>query len=163
MDPRLLRYYNQELQYLRELGGEFAEEFPKVAARLGMSGIEVADPYVERLLGGGGVLGGGVGVLRGARAAEARCRAAALHAVADRDRLPALSCADALDAGRAAETGTERLDSGERGHGAARHLPPGAARQGRPDRVRIPHRPGRHALAAGARRRELLLVCARPG
>lgn len=52
MDPRLLQYYNQELLYLRELGGEFAEEFPKIAARLGMSGIEVADPYVERLLEG---------------------------------------------------------------------------------------------------------------
>ena len=34
MDPRLLRYYNQELRYLRELGGEFAREFPKIAARL---------------------------------------------------------------------------------------------------------------------------------
>jgi len=56
MDPRLLHYYNQELQYLRELGGEFAEEFPKVAARLGMTGIEVADPYVERLLEGVGFL-----------------------------------------------------------------------------------------------------------
>jgi type VI secretion system protein ImpG len=56
MDPRLLQYYNQELQYLREMGGEFAEEFPKVAARLGMSGIEVADPYVERLLEGVGFL-----------------------------------------------------------------------------------------------------------
>jgi len=50
MDPRLLRYYNQELRYLRELGGEFAREFPKIAARLGMDGLEVADPYVERLL-----------------------------------------------------------------------------------------------------------------
>jgi type VI secretion system protein ImpG len=56
MDPRLLYYYNQELQYLRELGSEFAEEFPKVAARLGMSGLEVADPYVERLLEGVGFL-----------------------------------------------------------------------------------------------------------
>ena len=52
MDPRLLRYYNQELRYLREMGGEFAREFPKVAGRLGMEGMEVADPYVERLLEG---------------------------------------------------------------------------------------------------------------
>ena len=36
MDPRLLRYYNQELRYLREMGGEFAREFPKIASRLGM-------------------------------------------------------------------------------------------------------------------------------
>jgi type VI secretion system protein ImpG len=52
MDPRLLRYYNQELRYLREMGGEFAREFPKIAGRLGMEGMEVADPYVERLIEG---------------------------------------------------------------------------------------------------------------
>jgi type VI secretion system protein ImpG len=52
MDPRLLRYYNQELRYLREMGAEFAHEFPKIAARLGMDSLEVADPYVERLLEG---------------------------------------------------------------------------------------------------------------
>src|SRR5512135_2462860 len=56
MDPRLLRYYNQELQHLREMGAEFAQQFPKIAARLGMEGIEVSDPYVERLLEGVGFL-----------------------------------------------------------------------------------------------------------
>ena len=52
MDPRLLRYYNTELHHLREMGGEFAVEFPKIAARLGMDSFECADPYVERLLEG---------------------------------------------------------------------------------------------------------------
>jgi type VI secretion system protein ImpG len=52
MDPRLLEYYNVELQHLREMGGEFAQQFPKIAARLGMNGLEVADPYVERLIEG---------------------------------------------------------------------------------------------------------------
>ncbi|WP_305907349.1 type VI secretion system baseplate subunit TssF [Methylomarinum sp. Ch1-1] len=52
MDPRLLKYYNSELHHLREMGGEFAAEFPKIAARLGMDGFECADPYVERLLEG---------------------------------------------------------------------------------------------------------------
>jgi type VI secretion system protein ImpG len=52
MDPRLLRYYNLELQHLREMGAEFAQQFPKIAARLGMNGLEVADPYVERLIEG---------------------------------------------------------------------------------------------------------------
>ena len=52
MDPRLLDYYNRELAYVREHGAEFAEQFPKVASRLGMRGVEVADPYVERLLEG---------------------------------------------------------------------------------------------------------------
>jgi type VI secretion system protein ImpG len=52
MDPRLLQYYNLELQHLREMGGEFAAHFPKIAGRLGMHGLEVDDPYVERLLEG---------------------------------------------------------------------------------------------------------------
>lgn len=52
VDPRLLDYYNRELAHLREMGGEFAREFPKVAARLGMEGLDVADPYVERLMEG---------------------------------------------------------------------------------------------------------------
>ena len=56
MDPRLLRYYNQELRYLREMGAEFAREFPKIASRLGIEGLEVADPYVERLLEGSAFL-----------------------------------------------------------------------------------------------------------
>lgn len=56
MDPRLLRYYNQELRYLREMGAEFAKEFPKIAGRLGMEGLEVSDPYVERLLEGSAFL-----------------------------------------------------------------------------------------------------------
>lgn len=50
MDPQLLDYYNRELVYMRELAGEFARQHPKVAKRLGMHGIEVADPYVERLI-----------------------------------------------------------------------------------------------------------------
>ena len=52
MDPRLLSYYNRELQHVREMGGEFAKEFPKVAGRLGLDSFECADPYVERLLEG---------------------------------------------------------------------------------------------------------------
>lgn len=52
MDTRLLQYYERELRYLRELGAEFAQHFPKVAARLGMSELSCADPHVERLLEG---------------------------------------------------------------------------------------------------------------
>ena len=52
MDPRLLRLYSDELAHLREVGAEFAQEFPKIASRLGMEGMEVTDPYVERLLEG---------------------------------------------------------------------------------------------------------------
>ncbi|WP_374243829.1 type VI secretion system baseplate subunit TssF [Zoogloea sp.] len=52
MDPRLLQHYNRELLHLREMGAEFAKAFPNIAGRLGMEGIEVHDPYVERLLEG---------------------------------------------------------------------------------------------------------------
>jgi len=52
MNPHLLRYYNRELQHVREMGGEFAREYPKIAGRLGLDGFECADPYVERLLEG---------------------------------------------------------------------------------------------------------------
>jgi type VI secretion system protein ImpG len=56
MDPRLLRLYEQELALLRGMGAEFAEQFPKIAARLGLESLECADPYVERLLEGFGFL-----------------------------------------------------------------------------------------------------------
>ena len=52
MDPRLLRHYEAELAYLRDMGAEFAQEFPKVAGRLDLANTEVADPFVERLLEG---------------------------------------------------------------------------------------------------------------
>ena len=52
MDPRLLRLYEAELAYIRDMGGEFARQFPKIAARLSLGNLEVADPYVERLLEG---------------------------------------------------------------------------------------------------------------
>ena len=52
MDPRLLRLYESELAFMRDMGGEFARDFPKIAARLNLGSLEVADPYVERLLEG---------------------------------------------------------------------------------------------------------------
>lgn len=52
MDPRLLKYYNRELQYVREVGAEFAAEYPKIANRLGLDAFECSDPYVERLFEG---------------------------------------------------------------------------------------------------------------
>lgn len=52
MDPDFLRYYERELQFIREMGAEFAKAYPKIAGRLGLEGFECADPYVERLLEG---------------------------------------------------------------------------------------------------------------
>ena len=50
MHPRLLELYNQELQFVREMGAEFARAYPRIAGRLGMEGLQCADPYVERLI-----------------------------------------------------------------------------------------------------------------
>jgi len=55
MDERLLAYYNSELRYVREMAGEFAREFPKIAGRLALDRDAkdiCPDPYVERLLEG---------------------------------------------------------------------------------------------------------------
>lgn len=55
MDERLLAYYNNELRHVREMAGEFAREFPKIAGRLALDrdAKEICpDPYVERLLEG---------------------------------------------------------------------------------------------------------------
>tara|TARA_R110002049_G_scaffold4601_2_gene31741 strand:+ start:27346 stop:29265 length:1920 start_codon:yes stop_codon:yes gene_type:complete len=52
MEAQFLDHYNRELGYLRELGGEFAQEYPAVAGRLGMDEFSCSDPFVERLLEG---------------------------------------------------------------------------------------------------------------
>ena len=55
MDERLLSLYNTELRHLREMAGEFAREYPKIAGRLALDrdAKEICpDPYVERLLEG---------------------------------------------------------------------------------------------------------------
>ncbi len=56
MDTRLLRHYENELAFLQDMGAEFADAFPKIASRLGMEGVEVFDPYVERLIQGSAFL-----------------------------------------------------------------------------------------------------------
>ncbi|MEG3088568.1 type VI secretion system baseplate subunit TssF [Sphingomonas sp. PB4P5] len=57
MDPRLLRFYNDELAYLREEARAFGEEHETVAGRLGLKTPTDPDPYVERLLEGVAFLG----------------------------------------------------------------------------------------------------------
>jgi type VI secretion system protein ImpG len=50
IDDTLLDYYQRELGYLRQAGGEFAASYPKIAHRLALSEYECPDPHVERLL-----------------------------------------------------------------------------------------------------------------
>ncbi|MDR1424825.1 MAG: type VI secretion system baseplate subunit TssF [Azoarcus sp.] len=50
MLEELLPYFERELANLRELGGEFARRYPKLAGRLQLSEDRCEDPHVERLV-----------------------------------------------------------------------------------------------------------------
>lgn len=50
MNEDLLKYYNRELTFIRRMGTEFAEKYPKVAGRLRISDEQVEDPHVSRLI-----------------------------------------------------------------------------------------------------------------
>lgn len=50
MLEELLPYYERELTYLRELSGEFAQRYPKIARRLSLEGDQSEDPHVERMI-----------------------------------------------------------------------------------------------------------------
>ncbi|HWQ53378.1 MAG TPA: type VI secretion system baseplate subunit TssF [Bryobacteraceae bacterium] len=50
MRDDLLLYYERELTYLRQMGAEFAQKYPKIASRLVLEPDKCEDPHVERLL-----------------------------------------------------------------------------------------------------------------
>jgi precorrin-3B C17-methyltransferase len=50
MREELLHYYERELTYLRRMGAEFAQRYPKVASRLLLEPHKCEDPHVERML-----------------------------------------------------------------------------------------------------------------
>ena len=50
MREELLEYYERELAYLRQLGAEFGQKYPRVASRLLLEPDRCEDPHVERLL-----------------------------------------------------------------------------------------------------------------
>lgn len=50
MRSDLLEYYERELSFLRQMGAEFADKYPKVASRLQLEPDKCEDPHVERLL-----------------------------------------------------------------------------------------------------------------
>ena len=49
---QLLNYYERELTYIRQMGAEFAQKYPKIAGRLLLEPDRCEDPHVERLLEG---------------------------------------------------------------------------------------------------------------
>ena len=63
MNKEFLKLYEEELYFIRQLGSEFAKNYPKIAARLELdtdSTQTCADPYIERLLEGFAFLSAGV-------------------------------------------------------------------------------------------------------
>ena len=52
MSESLDAWYQRELDYFRHSAGDFAERFPKIANRLSLSGKDIKDPHVERLIQG---------------------------------------------------------------------------------------------------------------
>lgn len=50
MRDELLLYYENELNYLRQLGAEFGLKYPRIAGRLVLEPDKCDDPHVERLL-----------------------------------------------------------------------------------------------------------------
>ena len=50
MADDLLTYYEKELSFLRQMGGEFAAKYPKIAGRLLLEADASEDPHVERLI-----------------------------------------------------------------------------------------------------------------
>ncbi|QDV25572.1 type VI secretion system baseplate subunit TssF [Aureliella helgolandensis] len=50
MIDKLLDYYQRELNFLRELGSEFAEQHPKIAGRLRLDADSIEDPHVSRFV-----------------------------------------------------------------------------------------------------------------
>lgn len=52
MRDELLGYYERELAFLRRLGAQYAEQYPKIASRLVLEPDRCEDPHVERLLEG---------------------------------------------------------------------------------------------------------------
>ena len=50
MRNELRNYYESELTFLRQIGAEFADKYPKIASRLLLEPDRCEDPHVERLL-----------------------------------------------------------------------------------------------------------------
>lgn len=50
MQDDLLNYYERELSYLRQMGQEFSQAYPKIASRLQLEAGKCEDPHVERLI-----------------------------------------------------------------------------------------------------------------
>jgi type VI secretion system protein ImpG len=50
MPDDLLPYYERELSFLRQLGAEYADKYPKIAGRLLLEAGKCEDPHVERLI-----------------------------------------------------------------------------------------------------------------
>ncbi len=140
MDPSLLNHYEAELAFVRETGGEFAREFPKIAARLNLGSFDVADPYVERLFEGFALLAARIQLKLEAEFptfTQSLLQMVYPHYLAP---TPAMAVVQFRPGGQPARRSARR-------HAAARHRAAQPARHRGPDQLRIPHRPSGAAPA----------------
>ena len=138
MREELLHYYERELTFLRRMGAEFAQRYPKVAGRLMLEPNKCEDPHVERMLEAFAFLAARVHLKHRRRLSRDQ-RVAAQH------RLSALRAADSGDVDRrsSARSGAGQADDGLQA--AARHDALLASRRRRA--VQVPDLLRRHALA----------------
>src|SRR4051795_11159833 len=60
MSESLFRYYERELLFIRQLGQDFARQYPAAAGRLLLEPNRSVDPHVERLIEAFALLAGRV-------------------------------------------------------------------------------------------------------
>ncbi len=97
MADDLLTYYERELSFIRQMAGEFAGKYPKIASRLLLESDKSEDPHVERLVQAFAFL-----AARGRpRASQNRRRISGNHRVAVKCSLPTLLGADPIHVDRA--------------------------------------------------------------
>ena len=154
MDPRLLRLYESELAYIRDMGQEFAREFPKIAGRLSLTSLDVADPYVERLLEGFALLTARIQLKMEAEFptfTQSLLQMVYPHYLAPTPSMAVVRFTPEADPAQHAR--------GRRA--AARHRAAQPARHRGPDHLRIPHRPSGAPAADRARRGRVLRLARR--
>ena len=146
MSDHLLDYYQRELAFIRQLGTEFAQQYPKIAGRIRLGPDQMDDPLVGRLI-------------ESCRAderpdsPEARRRLSRDRRGDARRSLPALPRSDTLDGDRPVRARSRPGKANRRLHDS----------RGIRDRDRSPARdPGRRALPVSDLLSDHALAAANP-
>ena len=144
MDSRLLGYYERELKFLREIGGEFAKNSLRSPAGC-LSRFCLRRPLR-------GAAARRLRLSRGPRPPQARRRVPAVHPEHPPDHLSALSVPDAFDVRGSVPAGHDRAWPPEGYPSLECHRAQECLGRGERTGLRVPHRPRRDALSHRRRR-----------